>query len=507
MLPRPTTILITGLLSGLLTCAAPFAAAFSKFEDAILDAEQQEEVLEELSSVLLRQYVRPDKAQLIVASIANAQVEGAFSSSQSIADFVQQVNALLQTASSDRHLGLLMPERFQQVWAMFYGDERVVDQVKAQAGERPESHSGSPAHSGSSVHGATGGHAQRSSSSREQNAAEGLSAVGVSRVSEISRDGLNQTGYLALERFDGSPRSLAFIERVFSTFTESDNIILDLRSCGGGDAEMVLALSSYFFDQPTHLLTTTLQVDETGKRPEVERWTTPNQLSARFANKKLKILISEQSFSAAESFAFGMKAVRRAELVGETTGGGGYTNDFVALPHHLGASISVGRTFDPRTGKDWQGVGVVPDIEIDPEHALITALSSFTQASGKLDRLQGEERAIYRQLQSYANAWYGADPKTMAAVISQNFLGISRDQSGAEVERLTRQELLEQTAEGRGTRSDQIYYNRIIRDIQYDQQRATVTLILRETVHQMALSKAGSAWLIQSDDVRGKIRG
>jgi C-terminal processing protease CtpA/Prc len=38
------------------------------------------------------------------------------------------------------------------------------------------------------------------------------------------------------------------------------------------------------------------------------------------------------------------------------------------------AFIPVGRTFDPDTGKDWEGVGVLPDVEVPADQALDTAL-------------------------------------------------------------------------------------------------------------------------------------
>ena len=463
----------TAMVVGLLCQGLLLDIAQAQEESALLTPEQQVEILGSFSTALLEHYVLPEKAAQVIDALRQAQARNDFSSSKPIDAFLEQTNSILQTAANDKHLRLLGPQKFSQMMAMFYGDDTDHDQPQ------PDAHSPSDSP---------------------------LSVVGVSNVAEISRDGLNQTGYLALERFDGSDRAVAFIERIFSSFTESDNIIIDLRDSGGGDAEMVKALSGYFFDEPTHLLSTTMPGEVAGSRKVVERWTEPNNLSPYFAGKPLKILIAPRTFSAAESFSFGMQAAGRAELVGETTGGGGYINDFFPLPYELGASISVGRTYDPRTGRDWQAIGVIPEVQVELEHALDVALASFTKQSGKLDELGGEELLIYEQMQKYANAWYGADHETMSNLLTEDFVGIREDHDGAEVGQISRTRLIGDTKAGNGQRDNEIYYNRIIRDIEVTGEQATVTLILRETIHRMALAKTGNRWLITRDESADKSR-
>jgi hypothetical protein len=36
--------------------------------------------------------------------------------------------------------------------------------------------------------------------------------------------------------------------------------------------------------------------------------------------------------------------------------------------------LPVGRTYDIKTGKDWEGSGIAPDIAVDPKLALVKAL-------------------------------------------------------------------------------------------------------------------------------------
>jgi hypothetical protein len=487
--------LVITLTLGFLSHYILLGVALAQEQPKLLTSAQQFEIIETFSETLLEHYVLPGNAELLIDALHQAQARSDYSSSKTMEAFLDQTNNLIQTTTNDKHLGLLDPEKFNRMIAMFYGDDKEQDQEQSGEHRQPESAIHDDGHGGA-------GHAPAA----DPTSNNPLSVVGVSNVSEISRDGLNQTGYLALERFDGSARSVAFLERVFGTFTESDNIIIDLRNCGGGDAEMVKVLSSYFFNKPTHLLNTTMPGEDGNARTVIERWTVPGQLSKFFAKKPLKILISSKTFSAAESFSFGMQAVSRAELVGKTTGGGGYINDFFPLPYDLGASISVGRTYDPRTGKDWQGIGVIPDIQVEQDHALITALTRFTEQSGKLDLLDGDELRIYQQAQKYTNAWYSADHETMKGLLTDDFVGVHSDQSGVVVERIAFAQLIANTKNGNGQRQNEIYYNRIIRDVNVADERASVTLILRETIHHMSLKKKDDEWLISSDESNDKSR-
>ena len=103
-------------------------------------------------------------------------------------------------------------------------------------------------------------------------------------------------------------------------------------------------------------------------------------------------------------------------------------------------------------------------------------------------------------MQKYTNAWYGADHETMNGLISDDFVGVYRNQSGAVVDRITSAQLIANTKNGDGRRQNEIYYNRIIRDIDIADEQASVTLISRETIHHMSMAKKNDEWLISRDD-------
>ena len=95
---------------------------------------------------------------------------------------------------------------------------------------------------------------------------------------------------------------------------------------------------------------------------------------ARLSKAKVYMLISNHTSSAGEHLAFALKQSRRAILIGERTRGAGNVETDVAMPAGYTAVIPFGRAYDPRTGKGWEGVGVLPDIRVPPAKALEKAL-------------------------------------------------------------------------------------------------------------------------------------
>lgn len=439
-----------------------------------LSSDEQHEIINELQQLINDHYILDDKAILLVTGLSTAVEEGVYDDVLPATEFIQQTNRILQTAFPDRHLSIIEPNRFAELQRLFNPDI-----------ESTEGHENTEGHSVNQ--------GDDSSMGREQRSLNDIRSIaGISRVSEISRDGYNQIGYIAFEELIDSDRARSIINNIFSTFSESQRVIIDLRDCRGGDADMVKFISSYFFDEPTHLVST-----QRNDGSNTERWTEPNQLSSVFANKQLDILISNDTFSAGESFAFGMQATGRARLTGEATGGGGHMNNFFALPLDFGASISVGRTYDPRTGEGWQAEGVKPDIEFAKNHAMSDTLALITSESGKLDLLGEQEFLIYQQLQSYISAWYTADGEEMSKLISPNFKATYSGVNGEVVRDFGQQ--IESTQSGEGALQN-IFHNRIFRTIVASPTQGTATVILRETVHEISLIRTTDGWAISRDD-------
>ena len=151
---------------------------------------------------------------------------------------------------------------------------------------------------------------------------------------------------------------------------DGDAVIIDLRGNGGGDHAAVRYLLSHFMD-PDQLDITFL---EAGQEP-VQSRTLDHLPAGRLKDKPLYVLISRQVGSAAEAFAYDVQQFHLGTLVGDTTGGAANNNGFSPIAPGFMLSVSYGRPVHPVTQTNWEGVGVPPDIAVDPATALDVAAS------------------------------------------------------------------------------------------------------------------------------------
>jgi C-terminal processing protease CtpA/Prc len=82
------------------------------------------------------------------------------------------------------------------------------------------------------------------------------------------------------------------------------------------------------------------------------------------------VLTSGRTFSGAEEFANKLKTLKRATIVGETTGGGANPGGGNRLSEHFFAFIPTGRAVNPYTKTNWEGTGVEPDVKTSADAAL-----------------------------------------------------------------------------------------------------------------------------------------
>ena len=105
-----------------------------------------------------------------------------------------------------------------------------------------------------------------------------------------------------------------------------------------------------------------------------EHLAVPHPTEHQLSKAKVFYLTSPRTRSAGEHFALALKRTHRGTLIGETTAGANHFGRFEPIGPDLVAFIPIGRTFDPDTGKDWEGVGVLPDIAVPADQALDKAL-------------------------------------------------------------------------------------------------------------------------------------
>ena len=90
-----------------------------------------------------------------------------------------------------------------------------------------------------------------------------------------------------------------------------DAIIFDLRDNGGGDPAMIALISTYLFDQPTHLN------DIWNRKTDVTQqyWTLPIVPGKRLAAAPAFVLTSSRTFSGAEEFSYNLKTSNASPLL------------------------------------------------------------------------------------------------------------------------------------------------------------------------------------------------
>ncbi|MCM3872588.1 MAG: S41 family peptidase, partial [Pyrinomonadaceae bacterium] len=142
------------------------------------------------------------------------------------------------------------------------------------------------------------------------------------------------------------------------------------RGNGGGSPEMVALVCSYLFGaEPVHL--NDLYWRE-GNRTD-EFWTRKEVVGKRYLNKDVYVLTSKRTFSGAEEFTYNLKNLKRATIIGETTGGGAHPGGGFRINEHFSMFVPSGRAISPITKTNWEGTGVKPDIEVPSDQALLVA--------------------------------------------------------------------------------------------------------------------------------------
>lgn len=177
-------------------------------------------------------------------------------------------------------------------------------------------------------------------------------------------------GYIRLDEF---PEPELFGETILGGLKYLENtlgIIFDVRNNGGGYAEFVQIIISYFFGNERKLLYT-FEDKDTGEMQQM--WTLPLAGIKRAPFKLVSILTSRRSASAAEDFAYTMQTHGRAKIIGEQTRGAANNPKDFAVDDHFLLSIPVGRPINAITNANWEHVGVTPDIAVKQEIALETA--------------------------------------------------------------------------------------------------------------------------------------
>lgn len=177
-------------------------------------------------------------------------------------------------------------------------------------------------------------------------------------------------GYIDFWGFDQvSEQSKEIVSTVLKFVANTDALLIDLRDNGGGSGEMVQLISSYFLKPSTHLNSIYSRESNTTH----EFYTYKIDAVDHPLTMPIYILVDDETFSAAEEFAYNFKHLNRAVLVGESTKGGANPWVYFPLKHGFRVGVPIARAVNPFTNTNWEGVGVEPDLISNSEGAFDVA--------------------------------------------------------------------------------------------------------------------------------------
>ena len=292
-----------------------------------LNAAQKEAVIKETSEVLKKQYIFPDKAEAMASHLQKRFKEGAYDKLDDAAIFANQLSEDMRSISKDLHLGFHFDPSLAENVRRF--NSRTADDAEKAREESLEE-------------------------SRKDN-------FGFRKIERLQ----GNIGYLDFRSFGSASAAGPTAIAALNFLAHCDAVIIDLRQNGGGDPTLIQLMSSYFFEQPTHLNDIYNREENTTEH----YWTLPYVPGPKMDKADIYVLTSNRTFSGAEEFSYNMKNLKRATLIGETTGGGAHPTTSTVVQTDYVLFVPNARAINPITKTNWEGTGVTPDISVPAAEA------------------------------------------------------------------------------------------------------------------------------------------
>ena len=300
----------------------------NQLPDMSIDTATKTQIINDLTKELNDSYIFGDVAKNMELKVKQNLQNKAYDSITSSRQFAQKLTEDLQSVSRDKHLSV----KFS------YGKIPVFQAGRAPSKELIEN---------------------KLRSMRQVN-------YGFEKIERLQ----GNVGYIDLRGFADAEAGLETVAAAMNFVNNTDALIFDLRQNGGGSPEMVALICSYLFgEKPVHLNSL---YRRKGDRTE-EYWTKASVAGKRYGDKDIYVLTSNKTFSAGEEFSYNLKNLKRATIIGETTGGGAHPGGMFRINDHFSAFVPDGRAINPITKTNWEGTGVEPDVKVPKEFALKTA--------------------------------------------------------------------------------------------------------------------------------------
>lgn len=320
-------------------------------QDMTIDGATRSAVVERAAELLQARYVYADKGAALAAELRQRLRAGRYDRIASAQAFADKLGSDLVELSHDKHF-----------------EARYFEQAI------PESATGEPS---------------------EQERAQELFDMrwfngGIDTVRRLP----GNLGYIEMRMFARPEVAASRLAGAMSLMADTKGLIIDLRRCDGGDPDTVMQAASYFYDQRTHLN----DIYERYTGTTEARWTGDVAGPRYGGQRKIYLLTSSRTISGCEDFAYALQANHRAQVIGETTAGAANGGSPQRLGAHFMLFVPTFRPINPVTGKDWEGVGVVPDHAVADDKALTTAQGEMLRALVKTETDPAAKEKLKRAL-------------------------------------------------------------------------------------------------------------
>jgi hypothetical protein len=314
--------------------------------DSGLTAIQTEIIIDSIGNKLRTNYIFPEIAEKMLSKLENNLSKGFYKSIDDPMEFANKLTQDLQSVSNDIHLRVI------------YAPEMIAEEQKVVT------------------------------------AADSLKFIN-KQIDRMKRENFGfkevkildgNIGYLNLKGFFKAQYAGETAVAAMNFLSNTDALIIDLRQNGGGTPGIIQLITSYLYgaENMVHLNTIYWKPTDT----YTHTYTLPHVSGKRNPFADIYILTSSRTFSAAEEFSYNLKQLKRATLIGETTGGGAHAGGMEFLTDRFAMWIPAGNAINPISNTNWEGTGVVPHIKVKAEQALeiaqITALDSLSKKTQDL---------------------------------------------------------------------------------------------------------------------------
>ena len=175
-------------------------------------------------------------------------------------------------------------------------------------------------------------------------------------VTSVTRDA-DGLATIALDALDDLAAAAPYVDAAFALVRGCRALVLDLRANRGGDPSTGALVIGWLLGGARVPLSTIVFADR--ERP---LWTPGLRSDRELAATPVAVLTSARTYAAAEGLAYHLRARRRAAVVGEPTAGAADEVTGVRLTPHVRGLLPCGHVVDARTGGNWEGAGVEPDV-------------------------------------------------------------------------------------------------------------------------------------------------